>query len=145
MGAADYVKSTLLKLGATMHFNKLNMKPGKPTTFASMVNSETNEKILFFGLPGNPVSCLVTKTLFVDPAMKRQQGLSSSACLHAQVKVRYVGDPITLDVERPEYHRVFIFTPSSKSSTLAADGLLHVSRQLVIYVNMCRGSFNRSD
>lgn len=33
---------------------------------------------MFFGLPGNPVSCLVTKALVVDPALKRVQGMASS-------------------------------------------------------------------
>lgn len=48
------------------------MKPGKPTTFATLKDNCKN--ILFFCLPGNPVSCLVTKSLFVDPALRRLQG-----------------------------------------------------------------------
>jgi gephyrin len=61
MGNADFIKPILQELG-TIHFNKLNMKPGKPTTFATILTrnaksaSGDNEKtILFFGLPGNPV------------------------------------------------------------------------------------------
>eukprot|EP01032_Pedospumella_encystans_P018297 gene18297-20834_t len=60
---------------------------------------------LFFGLPGNPVSCLVTKALFVDPAVRRLQGLDSEACLHPQLTVTLAGSSIKLDPERPEYHR----------------------------------------
>lgn len=86
MGAADFVKPLLKEIG-TVHFSKLNMKPGKPTTFATYSDrtSGQDRQTLFFGLPGNPVSCLVTKALFVDPALKRLQGLPSDACLHPQL------------------------------------------------------------
>ena len=77
MGDADLVKPMLEKLG-TVHFGRLNMKPGKPTTFATLNrpanDSQSYGKVLFFGLPGNPVSCLVTKSLFIDPALKKLQG-----------------------------------------------------------------------
>jgi gephyrin len=90
MGAADFVKPLLREIG-TVHFSRLNMKPGKPTTFASFNsnNGAYNKTTLFFGLPGNPVSCLVTKSLFVDPALKRMQGLDSEACLHPQMVIFY--------------------------------------------------------
>ena len=87
----------LEKLG-TVHFGRVNMKPGKPATFATLDRGLSNStattdstadstvgpsssvkgpgKVLFFGLPGNPVSCLVTKSLFIDPALKKLQGVS---------------------------------------------------------------------
>lgn len=85
MGEADYVKTILQEIG-TVHFGRLNMKPGKPTTFAS-INRGDGGKSYFFGLPGNPVSCLVCKALVVDPALKRLQGVQSkgrkiSDCCH---------------------------------------------------------------
>ena len=84
MGEKDLVKDVLEKdLNCKIHFARMNMKPGKPTTFATYQSAE--RKALFFGLPGNPVSCLVTKTLFVEPAVKRLQGLRSDACLHPQM------------------------------------------------------------
>jgi gephyrin len=77
MGEADLVKPMLEKLG-TVHFGRLNMKPGKPTTFATLkrTNATTGNgsEVLFFGLPGNPVSCLVTKSLLIDPALRKIQG-----------------------------------------------------------------------
>lgn len=80
MGDADLVKPMLEKLG-TVHFGRLNMKPGKPTTFATLARtadgSSPQGKVLFFGLPGNPVSCLVTKSLLIDPALKKLQGKCS--------------------------------------------------------------------
>mmetsp|Transcript_16494 Transcript_16494/g.17844 ORF Transcript_16494/g.17844 Transcript_16494/m.17844 type:complete len:648 (+) Transcript_16494:44-1987(+) len=107
MGAADFIKPILAEIGK-IHFNKLNMKPGKPTTFATIAVEGKANPVLFFGLPGNPVSCIVTKSLFVNPALKRLQGFSSDKCLHPQINVKLIGDKIVLDPERPEYHRVYI-------------------------------------
>ena len=80
MGDADLVKPMLEKLG-TVHFGRINMKPGKPATFATL-EKPSGGSVLFFGLPGNPVSCLVTKCLFVDPALRRLQGVSHHIELH---------------------------------------------------------------
>jgi gephyrin len=53
MGEADLLKSILEReLGCDIHFGRVFMKPGKPTTFA------TKGRKLVFSLPGNPVSCL---------------------------------------------------------------------------------------
>lgn len=54
------------------------MKPGKPLTFAEITantaESETSNRILAFGLPGNPVSCIVCFNLFVVPAIRYLAG-----------------------------------------------------------------------
>jgi gephyrin len=105
MGSADYIKPLLEALG-TVHFGRLNMKPGKPTTFAS-INTPEGAECLVFGLPGNPVSCLVTARLLVEPALKLLSGVPKSQCMHPQVDVRLV-DKAQLDPERPEYHRARI-------------------------------------
>ena len=57
MGEFDYVKS-LLEAAGTVHFGRLRMKPGKPLTFATV--DVDGRRRLVFGLPGNPVSSLVT-------------------------------------------------------------------------------------
>eukprot|EP00428_Durinskia_dybowskii_P064949 CAMPEP_0170385268 /NCGR_PEP_ID=MMETSP0117_2-20130122/16425_1 /TAXON_ID=400756 /ORGANISM="Durinskia baltica, Strain CSIRO CS-38" /LENGTH=703 /DNA_ID=CAMNT_0010641041 /DNA_START=30 /DNA_END=2141 /DNA_ORIENTATION=- len=121
MGAADFVKPLLREIG-TVHFAKLNMKPGKPTTFASFEHADgsARKKTLFFGLPGNPVSCLVTKSLFVDTAVKRLQGLDSEACLHPQLTVSLAGGSIKLDPERPEYHRAILVNSVDGSGRVLA-------------------------
>ena len=81
------------------------MKPGKPTTFATIPKAASVDSVcLFFALPGNPVSCLVTKALLVDPAIKRMQGVDPHYCNYPQV-VAYTEKDIELDPERPEYHR----------------------------------------
>jgi molybdopterin biosynthesis enzyme len=57
-----------------VHFGRLNMKPGKPTTFAIVRLPGTEVDKLVFGLPGNPVSAQVTFDLFVRAALLRMQG-----------------------------------------------------------------------
>lgn len=108
MGEKDYVKPLLEELGQ-IHFGRINMKPGKPTTFATIFDKTRNKNILFFGLPGNPVSCLVTKSLMIDPALKRLQGCNSLSCLHTQIQVLMKTKDIQIDPERPEYHRVSVY------------------------------------
>jgi gephyrin len=111
MGDADFVKGLLAELG-TVHFGRLNMKPGKPTTYASIPKKNGSGSCHFFGLPGNPVSCLVSKTLMVDPAVRRLQGVSSSKALHSQITVRTTQE-YKLDPGRPEYHRVTVWYNNS--------------------------------
>ena len=67
VGEADFVKETLEKLGS-MAFWKIAMKPGRPVTFGHINNA------VFFGLPGNPVSVMVTFFQFVRPALVKMTG-----------------------------------------------------------------------
>jgi molybdopterin molybdotransferase len=67
VGEADFVKETLEKLGS-MSFWKIAMKPGRPVTFGHI------NKAVFFGLPGNPVSVMVTFFQFVRPALLKMSG-----------------------------------------------------------------------
>ena len=57
------------------------MKPGKPLTFASLQAPE-GHRCLVFGLPGNPVSCLVCFNLFVLPALRRMSGWREEGTTH---------------------------------------------------------------
>ncbi|MBK1986399.1 molybdopterin molybdotransferase MoeA [Sphaerospermopsis aphanizomenoides BCCUSP55] len=70
VGDYDYISKILASLGAKVHFRAVQMRPGKPLTFATFPNS------LYFGLPGNPVSALVTCWRFVQPVIKKLAGLS---------------------------------------------------------------------
>ena len=103
MGAADHIKPILEEEGR-VHFGRLNMKPGKPTTFATISGPSVPHRLVF-GLPGNPVSCCVTAALLLAPALKKLAGLGDAACMHPQVDAEVAVD-IKLDPERPEYHRV---------------------------------------
>jgi gephyrin len=67
MGIKDLIKPYIEQKGKVV-FGRLNMKPGKPTTFGVI-----DEKLIF-ALPGNPVSCFVTFNLFVIPALKILKG-----------------------------------------------------------------------
>lgn len=67
MGELDLVKVLLGEL-ATVHFRRVFLKPGKPLNFA------TSGKTLIFGLPGNPVSALVSFELFIRPALAKMTG-----------------------------------------------------------------------
>jgi molybdopterin molybdotransferase len=71
VGDYDYVEEILTELGGTIHIQAVAIKPGKPLTVATFPNC------LYFGLPGNPVSALVTCWRFVQPAIKKQSGLLS--------------------------------------------------------------------
>jgi molybdopterin molybdotransferase len=67
VGDADFVKETLEKIGK-VNFWKVAMKPGRPLAFGKIKNA------WFFGLPGNPVSVMVTFYMFVQPALKKLSG-----------------------------------------------------------------------
>jgi molybdopterin molybdotransferase len=68
VGAFDFVKDALDRLGAETRFWQVAMKPGKP-----LVVSRVGGR-LYFGLPGNPVSCMVSFHLFVAPALRKAAG-----------------------------------------------------------------------
>lgn len=77
MGEMDLLKPVLeRRLDGTIHFGRVNLKPGKPTTFATIPH-ETGHKLVF-ALPGNPVSALVTLQLFVLPCLKQMTGMSAT-------------------------------------------------------------------
>lgn len=99
MGEKDYLKSTIQSIGGTIHFGRVFMKPGKPTTFAT-VDSSAGKK-LFFALPGNPVSAIVTFNLFALPVLRKMSGRENPNM--TVIKARVSSD-IKLD-PRPEYHR----------------------------------------
>lgn len=73
VGAHDHVKQALLDLGVQEVFWRLALKPGKPTWFGSHPGG------LVFGLPGNPVSAMVTFILFVRPALAALSGSHAPA------------------------------------------------------------------
>lgn len=76
VGDCDYVERTLEKLGAEIQVKSVAVKPGKPLTVATF-NRENNTPILYFGLPGNPVSALVSFWRFVQPAIAKLSGLAA--------------------------------------------------------------------
>jgi len=67
-GERDYITTSIEQLGGTILFHGINIKPGKPTIFASLWGKPV------FGLPGHPVSCIMALTRFVLPLVRRFQG-----------------------------------------------------------------------
>ena len=71
VGELDLVREALERSGAELHLWKVSMRPGKPITFGTHAGRPV------FGLPGNPVSAMVTFELFVRPALRRMAGADS--------------------------------------------------------------------
>jgi molybdopterin molybdotransferase len=69
VGAHDVVREVIGRLG-DVHFNRVAMQPGQPQAFGTI----GEDKVPFFGLPGNPVSALVSFEVFVRPAIRRMLG-----------------------------------------------------------------------
>lgn len=73
MGTHDFVRPALEQIGATLDMWRVAMKPGKPVAFGHRSRGEGND-VVIFGLPGNPVSSLVSFELFVRPALRKMSG-----------------------------------------------------------------------
>jgi len=74
MGVYDVTKAALKELDAELFFERVALRPGKPTVFARLPNGT-----LVFGLPGNPVSVSVTFNLFARTALLAMQGTAEPA------------------------------------------------------------------
>lgn len=98
VGAYDYVKDALDALGAETKFWQVSMKPGKP-----VVLSRIRER-LYFGLPGNPVSCMVSFHLFIAPSFRKAMGQTSNL-LPPIVRTR-IAAPLKSRGDRRNYLRV---------------------------------------
>ncbi len=101
VGDRDFVREAVEALGACLDFWKVNMRPGKPLTFGRF-GGRAGE-CLFFGLPGNPVSSMVTFELFVRPVLRRLGGHRILG--RPRVRARAL-EPIDNPGSRPGYLRV---------------------------------------
>lgn len=128
MGEKDLLRHVLEKdLRAKIHFGRVFMKPGKPTTFATM--EYNGKRKLFFGLPGNPVSAIVTCNLYVIPAVNKMAGNPNPSRTVIKAKV---DSDIRLD-PRPEYHRVVLsWLPDSPVPVAKSTGNQISSRLLSV-------------
>uniref|UniRef100_A0A673H056 Gephyrin n=1 Tax=Sinocyclocheilus rhinocerous TaxID=307959 RepID=A0A673H056_9TELE len=150
MGEKDYLKQVLdIDLHAQIHFGRVFMKPGLPTSFAT-VDMDGSRKLIF-ALPGNPVSAVVTCNLFVIPALRKMQGILDPR--PTIIKARLSCD-VKLD-PRPEYHRCILTwhhqeplpwaqsTGNQVSSRLmsmrSANGLLMLPPKTEQYVELHKG------
>ena len=132
MGELDLLKPTIERsLGGTIHFGRVAMKPGKPTTFATVPFKNAqgdSEPRLIFSLPGNPASALVTAHLFVLPCLQAASGVRRDSGVENDSSVSsgrakglsethvVLDEPMRCDPKREEYARVRIW--------VAGDGTL---------------------
>jgi gephyrin len=135
MGELDLLKPTIERsLGGTIHFGRVSMKPGKPTTFATVPFKPTSSapgqqersSRLIFSLPGNPASALVTLNLFVLPSLHKLIGLGQkqaasgiAPALGLPLVAVTLSHTFPLDPKRTEYHRAIV-TASPKDGRLYA-------------------------
>ena len=103
VGEADYMKALLAKHGQVL-FWKINMKPGRPLAYGKV--SANNKTAHYFGLPGNPVSAMVTFYQFVQPALQALSGAAARPMPFFSVKCTL---PIKKATGRTEFQRGILF------------------------------------
>jgi molybdopterin molybdotransferase len=97
VGEYDLVREAFIRAGAELHLWRVSMRPGKPITFGTLGSR------LVFGLPGNPVSAMVTFELFVRPTILALAGLRQ--VMRPRIRARAL-DPIPNPGHRRGYLRV---------------------------------------
>ena len=100
VGEHDLVKAALGRLGAEQHLWLVNMRPGKPVTFGT-IPAGAKGALPVFGLPGNPVSAMVTFELFVRPAILRVGG-------HARLSRPMISARALLPIPNPGRRRGYL-------------------------------------
>ena len=134
VGEMDFVKQAFEEIKGTLELWKVNIKPGRPFVFGRC------EDKLLFGLPGNPVSALVTFLLLVRPALLRWQGaVDASLPSHPAVLI----ESLENRGDRPHFVRVKVDSSGRVASAgvqashrlrslAAASGLVRVPPQTVL-------------
>ncbi|HEX6125169.1 MAG TPA: gephyrin-like molybdotransferase Glp [Pyrinomonadaceae bacterium] len=140
VGKYDLTKAALKDLGAEFFFEKLRLKPGKPTVFARLDNS------LVFGLPGNPVSAAVTFYLFVRTAILQMQNASETGLPSGHAVLE---SPAKAAAERDTYLPATLAT-DSEGKLVATPLRWHGSSDFVGFANadalvsLARGSASKA-
>jgi molybdopterin molybdotransferase len=134
VGEMDFLKQAFEQIGGGLEFWKVAMKPGRPFVFGRYRGK------LLFGLPGNPVSALVTFLLLVRPALLRWQGATDVSLLaHPGV----LAEPLANPGERRHFMRVQVDSTGNVrlaglqashalSSLAAANGLVDVPAHTIL-------------
>ncbi len=114
MGDFDYVPGILKDLGFTLHFEKVAIKPGMPTVFA------TRKQDVVFGIPGNPVSTFVVFEIFIKPFLYRMMG--------HEYKPEFIQAELKTDIRRKKTTRVSfvpVFYDGRQAEPLSYHGSAH--------------------
>lgn len=128
MGESDLLKPLIEReLQGKIHFGRVAMKPGKPTTFATIKRAKQTKVI--FALPGNPASALVTFYILVLPSLRKLAGYPAHSPPSSQTANPWslASIPVTLASEmrldpRPEFHRVILRSESSQGLVAYSTG-----------------------
>lgn len=129
MGEFDFVEKVLGDVGAKIHYEKVNIKPGKPTVFA------TYQRTPIFGLPGNPVSASTVFEVIVSPALRKMMGfqllksITLKATLGADLRSKTRRENYMPAIATVEYGEVRTAPVDSKGS---ADILAYASSNAFI-------------
>jgi molybdopterin molybdotransferase len=100
VGDYDYVEEILAELGGDIQIRSVAVKPGKPLTVAKFTHN--SRPVIYFGLPGNPVSALVSCWRFVQPAINKLAGLPQSTWTPTWLNAITTQD-LTADGNRESY------------------------------------------
>ena len=112
VGDADFITATIEKLGQ-LEFWRLNLKPGKPMAFGRI------GECYIFGLPGNPVSTIVTLLMVAKPAIWHLAGTRDKAPLRVSAELK---SPLSHNPGRAEYQRgIFTQTQDGLAVTVTGD------------------------
>jgi len=98
MGDKDFTKEAFSKLGMQLHFDKVDIKPGKPTAFGTI------GKTVVINLPGNPLASMVNYEIFVRAAIRKMSGMNDY--YHSSIATQ-IKEDFTL---RPGKHTVRLGT-----------------------------------
>jgi molybdenum cofactor synthesis domain-containing protein len=120
MGQLDLVKPYLASRG-TVHFGRVNTKPGKPITFATVEGKPC------FAMPGFPVSALVSFEIFVRPALLRMAGHAQP---HRPRERAILAHPVSHNPDRTEFQRVVLTRPDAGHLTASTTGFQGSGRLL---------------
>jgi molybdopterin molybdotransferase len=101
VGEFDYTRSALEELGAELDFWKVRMRPGAPVGFGTV------RGIPWIGLPGNPVSAMVTFELFARPAMRRMLGHTR---LHRRPVRVVLEEEVSIGAALTHFYRAIVST-----------------------------------
>lgn len=112
VGEHDYLRAVLAELGAELRFWKLRMRPGAPVGFGVLGTTP------WIGLPGNPVSTMVTFELFVRPAIRAMLG--HALPFRRVVPVR-LAEPVTLGPKLQHFLRAVV-TPTGDGLAVRLSG-----------------------
>ena len=120
MGQLDLVKPYLAKRG-TIHFGRVNTKPGKPVTFATVDGKPV------FAMPGFPVSALVSFEVFVRPALLKMAGHSN---IYRPREKAVLTHEFRHSADRTEFQRVVLTRRSDGALSASSTGFQGSGRLL---------------